>query len=59
MNWKKAIGFGVGLWVLMFVIISALIGFNLYQGTVMHVAMAVVGGSISFVFAGYVKSADA
>jgi hypothetical protein len=58
MNWGKAIGFGVGLWVLMFVIISALIGFNLYQGTAVHVVMAVVGGIISYIFAGYVKPAD-
>lgn len=58
-NWKKAIGFGAGLWMLMFVIITALIGFNLYQGTAVHVVMAVVGGIISLVFAGYVKPANA
>lgn len=55
MNCKKAIGYGIGLWVLMFVIISALIGFNAYQTSVMHIAAAVIGGIISFIFAGYVK----
>ena len=31
MNWKKSVGFGLLLWVIMFAIVSALIAFKLYK----------------------------
>ncbi len=31
MNWKKALGFGLVIWILMFVIVSVFIAFNLYR----------------------------
>lgn len=55
MNWKKAIGFGALLWVLMFVIISAFIGFKVPESVWLSVGFAIISGVISFVLAGYVK----
>lgn len=57
-NWKKAIGFGVVLWVLMFVIISIFIGFKIYDNTAMYVVSAIIGGVISYILAKYAKPAD-
>lgn len=57
-NWKKAIGFGVGLWILMFVIISIFIGFKIYDNTAMYVVSAIIGGVISYILAKYAKPAD-
>jgi hypothetical protein len=55
MNWKKMIGFGALLWVLMFVIISAFIGFKVPESIWLSVGFAVISGMISFILAGYVK----
>lgn len=55
MNWKKAIGFGVLIWVLMFAIVSAFIAFNVYQGVLMGIVTAIIAGVIAFILAGYVK----
>jgi hypothetical protein len=55
MNWKKAIGFGVLLWVLMFVIVSIFIAFDIYRFSVMEIITAVIGGIISFILAGYIR----
>ena len=55
MNWKKAIGFGILLWVLMFVIVSAFIGFKIYDYLWVKILIAVIGGIISFILAGHVK----
>lgn len=59
MNWKKAIGFGFLLWVLMFVIVSIFIGFKIYDFVWMEVITAVISGIISFILARYVKPAKA
>lgn len=59
MDWKKALGYGVALWVVMFVIVSALISFKAYQGAVMLVVVAIISGIISYVLAGYAKPAKA
>ena len=55
MNWKKAIGFGVLLWVLMFVIVSIFIAFGIYDFLWMMIVTAVIAGLISFILAGFVK----
>ncbi len=55
MNWKKAIGFGILLWVLMFAIVSVFIGFKIYDYLWIEILIAVIGGIISFILAGYVK----
>lgn len=55
MNWKKAIGFGVLLWILMFVIVSAFIAFNIYQLKWMQIVTAIIAGVIAFLLAGSAK----
>ncbi len=55
MNWKKAIGFGLLFWVIMFVVISIFIGFKIYDNALMKVISALIAGLISFILAGYVK----
>jgi hypothetical protein len=55
MNWKKAIGFGVLLWVLMFVIVSIFIGFKVQESLWLEIGFAIISGVISFILAGYVK----
>lgn len=55
MNWKKAIGFGLVLWILMFVIVSIFIAFDIHRFTWIQVITAVISGLISFILAGYAK----
>jgi hypothetical protein len=55
MNWKKALGFGVLLWVLMFVIVSALIGFKIQEFLWVEIGISIISGVVSFILAGYVK----
>ena len=49
------IGFGALIWILMFVIVSAFIGFKIYDYAWMGIVTAVIGGIISYILAGYVK----
>ncbi|MFA5062197.1 MAG: hypothetical protein WC526_03555 [Patescibacteria group bacterium] len=55
MQWGKAIGYGVFIWVLMFVIVSVFIGFNIYGSTWMEILIAIIGGIIVYIMAGKVK----
>ena len=55
MDWKKAVFLGVGLWVAMFVIVSAFIAFMLYTPGQPNIIVAVVAGIISYVLAGFAK----
>ena len=55
LNWGKALGFGILLWVLMFVIISIFVAFNIAEGTFIAIIFAIIGGIISFVLAGKVN----
>ena len=55
MNWKKAITFGVLIWILMFAIVSIFVGFKIYGSTGVHIITAIIAGIISYVFAGKVK----
>ncbi|MBI5071286.1 hypothetical protein HZB93_00065 [Candidatus Falkowbacteria bacterium] len=55
MNWKKAIGFGAIIWALMFVIVSAFIGFKVQESLWLSIGFAIIAGVLSFIFAGYVK----
>lgn len=55
MNWKKAIGLGILLWVLMFVIVSILIAFKLYEFRLVRILIAVIAGLISLFLAGMLK----
>ncbi len=54
MDWKKAIGFGVLIWVLMFAIVSAVL--NTYQETLwMKTVIILVAGLIAWFLAKKVK----
>lgn len=55
MNWKKAIGFGILLWVLMFVIVSIFIAFKIYEFRWIRILTAVIAGITSFLLAGLAK----
>lgn len=55
MNWKRAITFGILLWILMFVIVSVFVGFKIYDFIITQVIAAVIAGVISFVLAGRVR----
>jgi len=57
MNWKKAIGFGILLWLIMFAFVSAFLSF--YDLLWMKIITAIVAGVISFVLAHYAKPANA
>ena len=59
LNWGKALGFGILLWVLMFVIISVFVAFNIAEGTLISIIFAIIGGIISFILAGKVKPSSA
>lgn len=55
MDLKKTLGFGVALWVLMFVVVSALMAFGVYQqqwGKALTVAIVAV---VVYTLAGYAK----
>lgn len=55
MNWKKAIVSGGLLWVLMFVIVSAFIGFKIYEMVLTQLIIALIAGLISYILAGKLK----
>ena len=59
MNWKKAIGLGLLLYAIMFVLVSALIGFKVYQYGWVTVVVAILGGVVSLILANYVKPGSA
>jgi len=59
MNWKKAIGYGLLFWVIMYVVVSIFIVFNIYNNAFMKLVSAIIAGIISFVLAGYVKPTKA
>ncbi len=53
-NWKKAIGIGVLIWLLMFAFVSAVL--DLYQSTIwMKIVVALVAGLLAFFLTIYVK----
>jgi len=55
MNWKKAVIFGVFLWILMFVIVSVFVAFDVYKFGFIKVVSAVIAGIISYKLARKVK----
>lgn len=61
MSWKKVLGFGVLLWIIMFVLVSAFLAFKFYPPkgpSWMAIVMAVVSGVIAYIFAGKLKPAS-
>ncbi len=57
-DWKKAIGFGAVIWVLMFVIVSIFVAFNIYGNAAMKVVIACLAGAISYFLAMKLKPVD-
>lgn len=57
-DWKKAVGFGAVIWILMFVIISIFIAFNIFGNAVAKVIIAIIAGAISYFLATKIKPAD-
>jgi hypothetical protein len=55
MNWQKAGGYGLLLWLVMFAVVSTFVGFKIYDNVLMKVVTAVIAGAISWVLASYVK----
>ena len=54
---KKTIGYGLFIWILMFVIVSIFVAFNLKDALWVKLATAVIGGVIAFVLAGKITLA--
>lgn len=42
MNWKKALGFGILVWIIMFVVVSILVAYKMSQGTSFSVITTIV-----------------
>ncbi|MFH1112146.1 MAG: hypothetical protein V1712_03730 [Patescibacteria group bacterium] len=55
MNWKKAIGFGLLLWIIMFVVISVFVGFDIYKYIWIQIVTALIAGIISYILTGKIK----
>jgi len=55
MNWKKAISFGVLIWIIMFVIVSAFVGFKIYGLIAIQVVAAIITGALSMILAKKLK----
>jgi hypothetical protein len=51
MNWKKAIGFGVLVWIVMFVVISAFVSYGITSGMTMTVVATAVSLVVAYVAA--------
>lgn len=54
MNWKKAVGFGVLIWLIMFAFVSATLSFY-EKYTWMNWVTIAVSGIVAYVLAGYLK----
>lgn len=55
MNWKKVIGFGVLLWLCMFLIVSLLTAWQVYYLPWARIVVPLIAGVIAFGLAGLVK----
>ena len=54
-NWMKAVGYGLLIWVIMFAIVSALVGFKIYANFWTKIIVVLIAGALSYVFAQNVK----
>lgn len=53
-SWSKAFGFGALIWLIMFAIVSALVGFDVTMTSIWWALLvAVIAGFASYIFAGY------
>jgi len=56
MNWKKAIGFGILIWLIMFALVSATLGW--YEQLWFRIILSIIAGAISFVLSGHIKPSN-
>jgi hypothetical protein len=59
MNWKTAIGYGVAIWILLFVIVSVFIAFKAYDNSAAKVVTVIIAGVLSYLFARKVRPSNA
>ena len=50
-SWTKALGFGALIWLIMFALVSAMVGFKIYDSTWMQIIAALVAGVLAYLFA--------
>ncbi|MCL5094051.1 MAG: hypothetical protein M1355_02890 [Patescibacteria group bacterium] len=58
MDVKKLVGYGAAIWAIMFVLISALVGFKLSDAAWVGYVTVVLSGVLAYVFAGMVDLKD-
>ncbi|MDD4995611.1 MAG: hypothetical protein PHW53_04075 [Patescibacteria group bacterium] len=55
MSWKKAIGYGLLMWVIMFAAVSLLMAIGLAEFAYLWIITALIAGAVGFLLAKYVK----
>jgi hypothetical protein len=54
-NWSKAVGFGVLIWIVMFVFVSLIISIGVYDYIISAVAVVLIAGIIAYMFSSNAK----
>src|SRR3989344_6314183 len=55
-NLTKARGFGVVIWFTMFALVSAMVGFNLFDSVLSQITVGIIGGIVAYGFASNARS---
>ncbi|OGE75436.1 MAG: hypothetical protein A3C85_02975 [Candidatus Doudnabacteria bacterium RIFCSPHIGHO2_02_FULL_48_21] len=55
-NLTKALGFGVVIWFTMFALVSAMVGFNLFDSVLSQITVGIIGGIVAYGFASNARS---
>lgn len=55
MNWKKSVGFGLLLWIIMFVIASVFVILNWLEASWGSLVLGIIGGGVALILAKYVR----
>lgn len=58
MNWKKVVGYGVSIWILMFVIVYLLAILSVYSGVVVKGIVVLIAGGLAYYFATRMQPMD-
>ncbi len=57
-SWQKGLLYGLGIWVVMFVIVSIFVGFKVYDNQVSKVIIIILSGVVTYFFVRYAKPKD-
>ncbi|MDE2399983.1 MAG: hypothetical protein KGL67_03175 [Patescibacteria group bacterium] len=57
-NWTKALGFGALIWLIMFALVSAFVGFNIYEALLSKIIFVLAAGLLSYLCVRNVKTAS-